>query len=73
MADFDHRSESRLARCAAAIGSEGRAARISLCNCSSLITMAARRMGPARELARRDAETCSVVKIGWKLCGLTLA
>ena len=57
--------------CSAAMGLSGRDRRMDECSDSRSTIVAAQRVGQTKYVARTDAESCSEVKTGWKLCGLT--
>ena len=54
-------------------GSEGRAERMSLWIASMSTMELAQSTGLSRQVARKEAVSCSVAKTGWKFCGLTRA
>ena len=55
----------------AAMGLSGRDQRMDECSDSRSTIMAVRRVGQTKYVACTDAASCSEVKTGQKLCGLT--
>ena len=67
----DHWPSAKM--CFVAIGSLGRAERMSWCRVSRSTTVAAWREGKRRTVAHMEAASCSWVKMDLKLWGLTVA